>query len=94
MLLKQELVKNLDAELEGDYLYYKLDTGEKELNAISRVIFSDYQTYLVTIASAHNPDKNILFSARPVKRTLNLTEKLGLLPIPADGASSKISDAC
>ncbi|MBN2074743.1 MAG: hypothetical protein JW762_04250 [Dehalococcoidales bacterium] len=87
-------MKNLDAELDGDYLYYKLDTGEKELNAISRVIFSDYQTYLVTVASEHNTDKSILSSARQIKRTLNLTEKVGLLPIPADGASSKIPDAC
>ena len=33
-LLKQELEKNLDAKSEGEYLYYKFDTGEKKLDAV------------------------------------------------------------
>lgn len=93
-LLKLELQKNLDAVLDGDYLRYKLDTGEKELEAVSRVIYSNYSTYLVTIASENNTNGSILSYAKPVKRVLKQDQRVGIMPIPADDDSSLIPHAC
>lgn len=93
-LLKQELVKNLDAIIEGEYCYYTFDTGEKKLDAVSRILYSDYHTYLITCAGPITAGKNLLASARVVKRVLNPKEGVGIMPIPANGDSSLIPEAC
>ena len=93
-LLKQELVKNLGAEFYGDYGYYTLDTGDAGLDAITRVLYSDYHTYLVTIASANNTDKSILSSVKRVERTLNTRGNIGIMPIPVNGDASFLPQAC
>ena len=93
-LMMQEMEKNLGAVFDGEYCFYKLDSEGNKLNAISRIIHSDYQTYVITIASAGQPDKNLLSSVRSVRRTLTLKDGVGLMPIPANGDASLLPQAC
>ena len=46
-LLVQEMKKNLGAVFDGEYGYYLLNSGGNELNAITRVLYSDYETFLL-----------------------------------------------
>lgn len=85
-LYKQELIKNLQAEFEGDYASYKLN----DLNAMTRVLYCDYNTYTISMACPHQPDASFLSSAKCSKRELNTVPKLGLIPIPAYDDSSLI----
>ena len=93
-LLKQELEKNLDAKSEGEYLYYKFDTGEKKLDAVSRILYSNYHSYLLTYAGDTDTGKSLLASAQVKKRSLTLKEGVGIMPIPANDDSSLIPQAC
>jgi len=93
-LLIQEMKKNLAATFDGEYGYYLLGSDETKLNAITRVLYSNYETYTLTIASAGQPDKSLLTSAKCVKRELNAKERVGLMPIPINGDAAFLSQAC
>jgi hypothetical protein len=93
-LLMQEMEENLGAVFDGEYGYYLINSGSNELNAITRVLYSDYATYALTIASTEQPDKRLLLSAKCNKRALNVKEGLGLMPIPIHGDASFLPQAC
>jgi len=93
-LLIQQMKKNLGATFDGEYGYYSLNSDGNELNAITRILYSDYETYALTIASIDQPDKSLLFSAKCNKRALNVKERVGIMPIPINGDASFLSQAC
>ena len=84
----------MDARIEDEYCYYKFDTGEKKLDAVSRILYSDYHTYLITYAGDIDTGKSLLASAQTRERPLTLKERVGIMPIPANGDSSLIPEAC
>lgn len=61
---------------------------------MSRVLYSNYHTYLITYAGDNITDKSLLASAQVKDRPLNLKEGVGIMPIPANGDSSLIPEAC
>ncbi len=93
-LFIQGMKETVGAVFEGEYGYYKLDSGNGELNAITRVLYSDYATYTFTIATAGQPDKSLLSSAKRNRRTLNTKEGIGIMPIPANGDAAFLPQAC
>lgn len=93
-LLIRELENNLDASFDGEYGYYLLSSEGSKLNAITRVIYSDYQSYALTIASIDQPDKGLLLSAKAKARELTTKASTGLMPIPLNGDAAFLSQAC
>ena len=93
-MLVQEMKKNLEAEFDGEYGYYLLDSNGTKLNAVTRVLYSDYETYTLTVASIGQPDISFLSSAQRVKRNLNVQEGVGIMPIPINGDASFLPQAC
>ena len=93
-LMIDEMEKNLGAVFNGEYGYYLLDADGNELNAITRVLYSDYGAYALTIAGTDQPDKSLLSSARRISRDLNIKEGIGIMPIPINGDASLLPEAC
>ena len=92
-LMKREMEKNLGAVFEGEYVYHSLGSDEAVLNAVTRVLYSDYQTYTLTIAGSETPDAGLLSTAVCKARELNTRDKVGIMPIPVNCDSAMITSA-
>ena len=93
-LLIDEMEKNLGVVFEGEYVYYKYNSENTEMNAVTRVLFTGYETYTLTIMSTEQPDASLLSSAKRKARVLNTRERVGIMPIPVNGDASFLPQAC
>ncbi|MFC2045220.1 hypothetical protein ACFLUH_00880 [Chloroflexota bacterium] len=93
-LMKRELEQNIGAVFDGEYAYHKLGTGSSALNAVTRLLYSDYETYTLTIAGQETPDASLLDTAECKTRELNTRDKVGIMPVPAYGDASLLTSAC
>jgi hypothetical protein len=92
--LKQDLEKNLGAVIEGEYAYYTLDAEGQPMESVTRLLFSDYQTYALSLMGPERPDYSLLETAEIKARELNTIEGVGIMPMPANGEFPLLSDAC
>jgi hypothetical protein len=92
-LMKQEMERNLGAVFDGEYAYHRLGSGETALNAITRVLYSDYQTYTLTLAGPVTPDAGLLSTAVCRSRELNTRDNVGIMPIPPNCDSALLTSS-
>lgn len=92
-MLVRELEQNMGAVIDGEYAYYILDPEGAAMNSVTRILYSDYKTYALTIAGPEKPDASLLATAECIKRELNILEKVGIMPIPPDCDSALLPAA-
>jgi len=92
-LMRREMEQNLGAVFEGEYAYHSLDSDEAALNAVTRVLYSDYETYTLTVADSVTTDAGLLSTAVCKARELNTQDKVGIMPIPVNCDSAMITSA-
>jgi hypothetical protein len=89
-LMTDQMEQNLDAVFDGEYAYHELGS----LKAVTRVLYSDYHTYTLTLAGPETPDAGLLNSAVCTARELPVLEGVGFMPIPPNCDSASIPFAC
>ena len=92
--LKKDLEKNLGAVFDGEYAYYTLDSDGQPMESVTRLLFSDYETYALSLAGPERPDARLLETAATKSRELNPIEGVGIMPMPANGEFPLLNDAC
>lgn len=93
-ILKQELVKSLGAEIDGEYAYYVLDPDGAAMQSVTRILYSDYETYALSLAGPERPDESLLTTAQIITRELKTLEGVGIMPLPANDDVSLLGAAC
>jgi hypothetical protein len=92
-MMRREMEQNLGAVFEGEYAYHRLGSDEMALNAVTRVLYSDYETYTLTLAGPETPDAGLLSTAECKTRELHTREKVGIMPIPVNCDSALLTSA-
>ena len=92
-MMKREMEQNLGAVFDGEYAYYRMGSDETAPYAVTRVFYSNYETYTLTLAGPETPDAGLLSRAVCKTRELNPREKVGIMPIPVNCDSSMITSA-
>ena len=93
-ILKQEMEKNLRAEIDGEYAYFILDPDGAAMQSVTRILYSDYETYALTLAGPETPDASLLATAEIKNRELNTIDGVGIMPIPANSDVALLGAAC
>jgi hypothetical protein len=93
-LLIREMKRNLGAVFSGEYGSFLMESDDDELKAITRVLYSNYETYALTVYSTGQPDKRLLVTAKCNKRPLKIKERTGIMPMPANGDATLLPQAC
>lgn len=92
-MMRREMEQNLGAVFDGEYAYYRVGSDESAPYAVTRLLYSDYETYALTLAGPETPDAGLLSRAVCTARELNTREKVGIMPIPINCDSAMITSA-
>ena len=92
-MLVRELERNMEAVIDGEYAYYVLDPDGSAMNAVTRILYSDYATYALTVAGSEKPDASLLGTAICKTRELNTIAGVGIMPIPPNCDSALLTSA-
>jgi hypothetical protein len=78
----------------GEYLNFTMSPGGTHFDAVSRVLYCNYDTYSVTMAcKGELPDASILGSAACKKRNIGAVPRLAMIPTPTNDNPSGIVPA-